>query len=92
MKASKFLHFQQSGCYIKRKLLPREACGRSGWTNELHNMKGRSVALFKPMSNEFQRRETFGKLLLFELLGNIVGDRVLGSRETTVHWVPSLFR
>lgn len=55
-------------------------------------MKGRSVALFKPMSNEFQRRETFGKLLLFELLGNIVGDRVLGSRETTVHWVPSLFR
>lgn len=55
-------------------------------------MPGKSVALFKPMSSEFQRRETFGKLLLFELFGNTVGDRVLDSRETTVPWVPSLFR
>lgn len=91
MKASKFLHFQQPGCYIQRKLIPREACGSLAGQMSFTTCKEK-VALFKPVSDEFQRRETFGKLLLFELFGNVVGDRVLDSRETTVHWVPSLFR
>lgn len=52
----------------------------------------KSVALFKSMSSEFQSREAFGMLLLFELFGNTVGDSVLDSGETMVPWVPSLFR
>lgn len=55
-------------------------------------MEGKSVALFKAMSSELQRRETFGKLLFFELFGNIVGDRALDSREAMMHGVPSVFR
>lgn len=61
-------------------------------------MQGKSVALFKPMSTEFleefspRGERPLGSSSCLSFFGNIVGDRVLDSRETTGHWVPSLFR